>query len=215
LRLRKSAVWWRCSVAPKAQKCKQPPNRNSAPLPHLRGRGPGEHARQSRSRRCRREYGDVSQFRDSPRPDRPGDRISPGAARAHWQQLSRGPPLGECAAARGREPPGRFARDSRARIVSPEPYSVAATRAKLMPTSITDWIGYRVRRRCGGASTTPQQQGQSHDEKILRLSHLPCTRTCLLSLIGKLPEPESTHEFFLAIEKRRCLVDGQLHTLPV
>src|SRR6476659_8899107 len=34
-----------------------------------------------------------------------------------------------------------------------------------------------LQRRGGG----PEQQGQSHDEKVLRLSHLPCTRTCPLS----------------------------------
>jgi transposase len=42
----------------------------------------------------------------------------------------------------------------------------------------------------------PEQQGQSHHEKILRLSHLPCLELALYHSLGKLPEPESTHDFF-------------------
>ena len=36
----------------------------------------------------------------------------------------------------------------------------------------------------------------SHHEKILRLSHLPVLELALYHSLGKLPEPESTHDFF-------------------
>jgi hypothetical protein len=42
----------------------------------------------------------------------------------------------------------------------------------------------------------PEQQGPSHHERILRLSHLPVLELPFYHSHGKLPEPESTHDLF-------------------
>src|SRR6266404_104391 len=53
------------------------------------------------------------------------------------------------------------------------PPSAPRAHPQLFPAAETDF------QRCGGG---PKQQGQSHYEKIVRLSHLPSPRTCTLSL---------------------------------
>src|ERR1700676_1175173 len=52
-------------------------------------------------------------------------------------------------------------------------------------------------RRCGGA----EQQGQSHHEKILWLSHLPLPRTRPLSLTWQAPRTRIDPRFFLTSQK--------------
>src|SRR6266404_9255660 len=53
------------------------------------------------------------------------------------------------------------------------PPSAPRAHPQIFPAAETDF------QRCGGG---PKQQGQSHYEKIVRLSHLPSPRTCTLSL---------------------------------
>jgi len=64
----------------------------------------------------------------------------------------------------------------------------SATDPQLLPGSKTDF-----QRRGGG----PEQQGQSHHEKILRLSYLPGPRTCPLPLTWQATRAGINPRFFL------------------
>ncbi len=71
--------------------------------------------------------------------------------------------------------------------IRPHPARPSRADAQLLPRQ----KGVLQRRRRG-----PEQQGQSHHEKILRLSHLPVTEIALYHALGKLPEPQLAHNFY-------------------
>src|SRR2546427_13280982 len=70
----------------------------------------------------------------------------------------------------------------------PLPARAPRTDPQLLPGSKAAF----QRRRRGS-----EQQSQSHHEKILRFRAFRCLELALYHSLGKLPEPESTHDFFL------------------
>src|ERR1700688_4916224 len=77
------------------------------------------------------------------------------------------------------------------------PPSAPRAHPQLFPGAETDF------QRCGGG---PKQQGQSHYEKIVRLSHLPSPRTCTLSLTWQAARAGIHPRFLLTSQKIRRLV---------
>src|SRR6516164_4644596 len=61
----------------------------------------------------------------------------------------------------------------------------------------------------------PQQQGQSHHEKILRLPHLPRPRTCPLSLTWQAAGTAFNPRFLLTSQKTGWLTSATLNRLLI